>query len=342
MKQLRNSFFLLLIVSIALLGCLDKGERPGTATTLNGDTLPPELVRLNAEVEANPGKADPYFRRANYYLDQGNFNSALVDAGKAINIDSTKAAYFITLADAYFYAKALPKCQKALEKGLDIDPNNVDALLKLSEFKLYGREYRSSIEYANKVLEIDNRNAAAYFLKAVNHLDMGDTTKAIANLKQTVEYDQQHFKAYLNLGILYSVKHDKLAIDYFNNALEIKPDNPDVYYNIGLFYQNVDSLNKAMNAYAQLLQIDPNYKHAHFNLGYIHYQYLRVNEQALKHFEDAVKCDPKYYQAIYMRGLCYEAMGDEKRAKAEYTRALSIKPDYELAMQGTKRLLNLK
>lgn len=341
MKLSKNRLSVLLL-SIALgswLGCKEPAkEKPAEGQ----EQVVPELAKLNAEVDENPREADPYYRRANYYLDQGSYNDAMIDISKAIEIDSSKAEYYVTLADAYFYTRGLEKCEKALQKGLEVDPDNVDALLKLSEFRLYNREYRQSLEYANKVLEQDQRNANAYFLRAVNFLDMQDTAKAIVNLQQTVENNQKHFKAYLNLGILYTVKKNKLAVDYLENAANIQPENPLVYYNIGLYYQGVDSLNKAIKAYNQAIQVDPNYKYAHYNLGYIHYEYLRVNEQALKHFDDAVKCDPKYYQAIYMRGLCYEAMGDEKRAKAEYTHALSIKPDYGLALQGTKRLLNLK
>lgn len=341
MRLLANKFFLL-ILGIGLLAGQACKEPVQDEPTQPQEQVTPELAKLNAEVDENPRTADPYFRRASYHLDQGSFNKAMVDISKAIEIDSTKAEYYITLADAYFYSKAIAKCEKALNKSLEVEPNNIDALLKMSEFKLYGKYYRKSLEYANQVLELDNRNASAYFLRAVNFLDMNDTAKAIVNLQQTVENNQQHFKAYLNLGILYTIKKSKLAIDYLNNAAQIQPENPDVYYNMGLFYQSTDSLNKAIKAYTQVIQIAPNYKYAHYNLGYIHYQFLRVNEQALKHFDDAVKCDPQYYQAVYMRGLCYEAMGDEKRAKAEYTRALAIKPDYELALKGTKRLLNLK
>jgi len=197
------------------------------------------------------------------------------------------------------------------------------------------------MDYANKVLTIDPNFANAYFIKSVNYLDMKDTAKAVRNLQLTVEKDQKHLKAYLNLGILYSVRKNPIALDYFHNALNIDPYNTDVYYNIGLFYQNVDSLNKAIQTYTELLEIDPNYKYANYNLGYIHYQYLHVNEEALKYFDAAVKTDPKYYQAIYMRGLCYEAMGDIQKAKAQYTRALQIKPDYDLAMKGIKRVLDL-
>ena len=50
--------------------------------------------------------------------------------------------------------------------------------------------------------------------------------------------------------------------------------------------------------------------------------------------------DPKYFQAVYMRGLCYEAKGDVARAKQEYSYAIQLNPDYGLAAAGLTRLVS--
>lgn len=333
--------FLALVFLLVAISCKPEKEDKKIHTEVEQLT-DGNLVELNKQVEATPNEAMPYYKRANYYLEKKNYSEAQHDISKAIRLDSTKSAFYLTLADVYFFTNQPQKCLSALEKSIEINPEYIDGLMKLSEFKLYLHRNKESIEVANQALKVDPNYGNAYFIKGVNYLDVKDTASAIRNFQLAVEKDQGHFKAYLNLGILYSLKKNKVCLDYFNNALRINPNSTDVYYNAGLYYQAVDSLNKAIETYTKLIQIDPNYAYAHYNLGYIHYQYLNVPEQALKHFDDAVKVAPNYYQAIYMRGLCYEAMGQEKKAKAEYTRALELKPDYELALQGTKRLLNLK
>jgi Tfp pilus assembly protein PilF len=54
-------------------------------------------------------------------------------------------------------------------------------------------------------------------------------------------------------------------------------------------------------------------------------------EKALKKFQDAVKKDPKYYQAWNMIGYCSRKTGDLKGAFSAYQTCLSINPDYEEA-----------
>jgi Tfp pilus assembly protein PilF len=75
-------------------------------------------------------------------------------------------------------------------------------------------------------------------------------------------------------------------------------------------------------------------------MGYIKYQYLQLYNEALANFDEAVKVDSKYYQAVYMRGLCYEAKGDVARAKQEYSYAIQLNPDYGLAAAGLTRLVS--
>jgi len=92
--------------------------------------------------------------------------------------------------------------------------------------------------------------------------------------------------------------------------------------------------------YFLILKIDPQYKDAHFNLGYIHLAYLKVYRQAIKHFSDAINCDKDYIEAYYNRGISYENLGDVQAAAKDYREALSIYPQYKLAQEGLKRVEN--
>lgn len=163
----------------------------------------------------------------------------------------------------------------------------------------------------------------APFLISVKHL-----TKTLKVTMPALCWLQLHF------GL-----KDKLAVTYYNNALNLKPKSVEAYYGLAMFYQETGDLNRALENYATILSIDANYKNAHYNIGYIHFQYLKNYNEALKHFDNAVKSDASYYQAVYMRGLCYETLGDIQRAKGEYTRALQINPGYQMALDGMNCVL---
>jgi len=181
-------------------------------------------------------------------------------------------------------------------------------------------------------------NAQAYFLKGFNFLEMGDTTRAVSSFQTTVEQDPEHFEAYMQLGLLNSIKGDSLAIDYFENALEVEPNNKEAMYGIAMFQQENEMYNEALKTYHEILEYHPNFREAHYNLGYVHMYYLQLYRQASLHFSDAIEVDPNYYQAYYNRGYCFELLGDVNNAIKDYQQSLAIEPSYDLAAKGISRV----
>ncbi len=113
----------------------------------------------------------------------------------------------------------------------------------------------------------------------------------------------------------------------------------EALYNRGLFYQeNERNYDKAIQDYTSAVQISPNYAMAHYALGFIHFQYLKVSDQAVKHYSDAIKADSTWPEAYFNRGLAFETMGNIAAANADYTKALSLRPDYANAQKASVRV----
>lgn len=326
-------FFLSVFFSLTLTSCdtfSGKNKKPAQALS--------PIDSISELITANPERASLYNERALLYIDKKDFKSAKIDASKAINLDSTISEYYVTLADAYFTNE--PKeCVASLKKAISLDHTNIEALRRISELYLYVNRLEESLTYANQILELDPNYSKAFEIKGMCYKLAGDTVRAILNFREAVDKDPQDYNAYMMLAQLHNGLKDKLAVTYYNNALSLKPKSLEAYYGLAMFYQETGELNRAIETYSVILTIDPNYKNAHFNLGYIHFNYLKNYNQALKHFDDAVKSDASYYEAVYMRGVCYETLGDIQRAKGEYTRALQINPAYKMALDGMNRVL---
>jgi tetratricopeptide (TPR) repeat protein len=336
MDKLRIYITCLFLLSLLIFFSCSGGSRPQDKTVT--DTVPPDIAAISKQIEADPANADLYIQRAVLYIEKKQPQDALGDVNKAIGINSAVPKYYRTLADVYFSLGKSQQCSDALNKALDIDPADTSAYLKFAEMEYYFKAYEKAFSYANKALEIDARNAKAFFIKGMAYKDMGDTAKAVKNLQKAVEYDQQYYHAYMQLGLLYSAKHNALAADYLNNALKCNPKSIETYYALGMFYQENELYNQAIEAYSALLKIDPKYKYAYYNLGYIHLVYLQVYDVAARHFSEAIKVDPEYAEAWYNRGYCYELLGDVMNAKTNYQRAVSIRPNYQRAVDGLNRI----
>jgi tetratricopeptide (TPR) repeat protein len=238
----------------------------------------------------------------------------------------------------YFAQGKARNCTQAIEKALALDPKNVDADLKYAELKMYFKEYTKTFDYIDKALAIDKLNAKAYFMKGVAYKLTGDTVKAVSCFRTTIDQDPDYYHAYMELGLLYSLKNNSLAVDYFENALKLNPKSTEARYGLGMFYQGNGELKEAITEYDSIIHIDPKYKMAHFNIGYIQLVYLKDYKKAIEYFTDAISCDPKYAEAYYNRGYSYELMGNYQNAKDDYHKALEVRTNYQKPIDGLNRI----
>jgi tetratricopeptide (TPR) repeat protein len=332
----KGFLFILLTLPILFGACGNSSQPTDTKATIS----PIDSISQLIAVDRN--NSDLLFKRSKMYRDKGDFKAAKIDISKAIIADSTKADYYPLLADIYMGLKQPAGAKVALEKCVEVDPNHLEGLNKLAEFNLFLKNYKETIGLADRALKVDVHNAKSYFIKGFAFMEAGDTNKAINSIQTAVEQNPDYYEAYLQLGLLFSAKKSKLAINYFNNASQLQPNNIEPYYNLGMFYQNAGQYDKAIETYRLLLKLDSKEADTHYNLGYIDFKYKKAYESAIQHFTEAILNDKKMAKAVYMRGLCYEALNRIDKAKVEYAFALKVDSSFELAAKANKRLLGIK
>jgi len=323
---------------LAFSSCKQKQNPDSNSISRDTSATNQAITELNQKIQSDPGNAALYHQRAQLYFNNQEFPKSLEDIQKAVSLDSTQAPYHMLLADLQFAANKTLLAKESFEKVLMLDPKNKVANMKLAEIYFYVKQYKKSIEYIDGVLREDRHDAKAYFMKGMNFKEMGDTNNAVSSFQTCIEQDQDYYPAFMQLGILMHARHNPLAVQYYTGAIRINPESEEAFYGRGLYYQDHDQLDKAIQDYTTISQINPQNKQAYFNLGYIHYTYLKVYDQAIKHYNKAIETDPAYAEAYYNRGLCYEALGNVAPAKADYMKALQLRPGYELAEHGMRRV----
>jgi len=306
------------------------------------DSIYIKIAKLNELIKLNPNDAALLNNRATLYIEKLDYDSAFNDIRKALLLDSTKSKYYCTLSDIYFANGKIDKSNDALTKALILDPKNNEAYLKSAEVFLILDDYKKCFEYLSKAVEFEKINPKAYYIRGMALKQIGDTVKAISSMQTAVEQNPDYYDAYIQLGLMYASQHDDLAIDYYNNALNINPQSIEALYNMGMFYQEHNMAVDAIKSYNTILKIEPKHKNATYNIGYVNLVYLEKYNEAITYFSEVVKIDPKYTDAYYNRGLCYEMLGDFKNAKIDYQNAMRIVPNYEKAVLALNRIDNSK
>jgi tetratricopeptide (TPR) repeat protein len=316
----------------------DKNQEQDSVVIIDTASTDKQLSSLNSKIAQDPGNPELLHQRAQLLINQKKYQEALSDMQKVLSLDSTQSKYFLTMADISFAANRTFDAKSFLEKAIALDPDNTDAMLRLAELNLIVRQYAQSVSLLNKVLEKDKKNTTALFMRGMNYKENGDTVRAISDFQSAVEADPDFYNAYMQLGILNHLKNNPAAEGYFTQALRISPASEEALYGRGLWYQDHNELNKAIQDYTTIIQMNPKNRNAHFNLGYIHQIILKVYPEAIKHYSNAITADSNYTEAFYNRGLCYEAVGNIRDAAADYKKALMLRPVYPPAEAGLKRV----
>jgi len=294
---------------------------------------------LNSEIKSDPGNSQLYYQRAVNHYAHRDLASSLSDVGRALKLDSSNVEYYMLLSNLKMLSKQSREARNALIRANELEPKNIDVLLKLGELYMLVEDFKNSFGYLNQVLEVDIHNATAYRLKGFNYKYAGDTVKAVSSFQTAIEQDPNDYDSYLQLGLLYSIYLDPLAIDYYNNALKVNPNSLEALYAKGLHLQREFKSREALEVYARIAELNADYFNAYYNSGYIYLEQLQVYDSAALFFSQAIDHGPeRYFQAMYNRGLAYERLQDFKNAKLNYTEVLGINPQYDLAALGLSRL----
>ncbi len=335
---MRNSIYACLIVVLAV-AC---NENPTPKLENQNDA--PELTiydSLNTEIKKDPNNPSLYFERAKAHYADRDMASSLSDVGRALALDSGMIQPYLLLADLKLIGNQSREARESLMKALEQEPKNVDVLVKLGELHMLVEDYDNSFKYLNDALKEDVYRSDAYRLKGFNYKFLGDTVNAVSSFQTAVEQNPEDYDSYMQLGLLYASANHKLALDYFNNALKVRPESMETLYAIGYFHQNNGSAREALMTYERILELTPNYFNAWYNRGYVYLQLVEDNDSAALMFTKAIETGPNgYFAAYHNRGLAYERANQLEKAEADYRKALEINPQYDLSALGLSRILD--
>ena len=100
--------------------------------------------------------------------------------------------------------------------------------------------------------------------------------------------------------LLLEQKKYREAILHFNNALQINPSFIEALNDIGVCFDNLEILDKAMEAFNKILNIDLKNKLALYNIGAVNIKLKKYDKTAVI-IEKLLELDSNYARAYYLR-----------------------------------------
>lgn len=336
-RTIYRSIFIAVCIAFLTSSC-SENNNSSTVTIEASDSID-SLAYYNKIILKDLNNPENYIQKARYLLRHGTQEEVFAEIDRAIKIDSLNPSHFNLKSDILYKRKQIGTSRIWAEKAKSIDPENIDANMRMAWIYLIVENYDKAIEHANIALKKDLYFADAYFVKGMAYKYQGNFKNAVSNFRTASEQNPDHYDAWLQLGDLHALAKNELAVAYFNNAISVDSSRYEGHYNKGYFLQENGEYQEALQVYSDLIRHNNSFYNAYFNRGYIYFEYLNEPDSAIHEFSKTIGFNPLNYKAFYNRGLAYEQAGNSSEALINFSKALELKPDYDLAAQAKSRVL---
>ena len=214
---MKKYFYLALCV--AFVGCKSNTTTESITTESQIDSVSlfvAQIDSISELIKLDSLNATFYFDRAALYMKTQSLGPGISDLQYAVQLDSTKAEYWAKLGVLNYAMQQTRNAKDCWERCSNLDGRNLDCRLNLAEMYLAVGELKKGQRRLNEILDFDPQNSSALFLTGNYALMENDTVKAMKYIQAAINEDQSLFRAYDQMGVLYSSKGDLLALDYFN------------------------------------------------------------------------------------------------------------------------------
>ena len=197
-------------------------------------------------------------------------------------------------------------------------PLSVDRALRKAQSHIKAEELAEAEELYRQVLSKFPKNKKA--IQGYQKLKAGITSKGLSNFEPPQEQVQE-------LINLYNPGHHEKALKKVKSLISLFPKAITLHNIQGASNAALQRYDAAIDSYKQALKIKPDYADAYYNMGNAQKNKGDL-DAAIDSYKQALKIKPDYADAYYNMGIVLRAKGDLDAAIDSYKQALKIKPDY--------------
>jgi tetratricopeptide (TPR) repeat protein len=325
-----------MIFSFVFLFC--QSCTPGTNSKDDvSHTGNPEIDQLSEAIQNNPNDQELFLKRARIFYQDSAYDQAIADLARVLKLDSTNLEAHHLLADVYMDHYQSSLALKTLERATSLYPDSIGTKLKLTEFQLILKQYDAALHTLADIMKIHPGDPEALFMLGMVYRDQGKTDLAIGAFQSAVERNPDMVEAWVILGDLMDRTHNPLALQYFDNAIRVAPNNVAALHAKAYYLQNNNKIPEALEIYRQIHTIDAHYPEAYLNAAIL-LMYHDSLDAAMKELNILEQIDPANAATWFYKGKIHQMRGEKDQAKACYEQALRLDEKYDQARDALQEL----
>jgi tetratricopeptide (TPR) repeat protein len=129
-----------------------------------------------------------------------------------------------------------------------------------------------------------------------------ETQQRLAIGEQLVQRDPKNRQAWVQLGNDYFDTHQpQKAVDAYAKALELQPNDPDVLTDQGVMYRELGRYDRAVANFEKANQLNPSHLQSLYNLGVVYAFDLKEPSRAARYWKRVIETAPGSREAVQAR-----------------------------------------
>ena len=257
------------------------------------------VLEYTKAINLDPSNYDNYFYRGDIYREKGDYNLALIDFSKAIESDSTELDFLTQRA--YLYYEYLNDKTNAL--------NDIERIIKMQQ--------NSISSFSDIAIVIEGLQKIGGIQEAIKFCDRGIE----ANL------DNNKCASYYYFGKGYCLQVNQeynAALFNYSKAISLNENDALFYVTRGeLQLEYLNKIDLAIKDFKKSIDIKPNYDDALYNLAFAHHK-LNEKEKEKQTLELLLKINEQHLMGINLLGVNYNLEENYDKAIEIFNKGIKL------------------
>ncbi len=263
---------------------------------------------------------------AHYYLQE--FDQSLGEFDAALTEGYTPLEIYKIRWQLNFEKKNFDAALEDAQKGLELAPSDLAFNSAIGEIYLAKNSYTEALAAFQKTLQLFPDNADTYYYSALTYQNLGDAQKQQSNALEAIKRNTKFLgESYFIVGdAAQKSQNYNEAIEAYRKSLTAKPDYYPVYHNLSDIFRRQNNFEEAVGVAKKAVEVFPN--DANFYLDLSHYYSLADDSAAaIGAARQAVKLLPD--KSVGFTTLCRAYYEDKQFQPAleACNSALKLNPD---------------
>jgi tetratricopeptide (TPR) repeat protein len=286
------------------------------------------LAIASQAIELAPEFAENYFERSEMYLSTEDFDLAMDDINRAIDLEPA-AIYYFQRGMLHRSDGDQDRAIEDFHQAIEIDPSNPEPFVDLAIAYRQIEDFGASLEMSNMAVDIDPDNSRAFAVRARTLKELGDIESALEDGLRAHELDPENWRVADSLADIYAwyLGDPYEGIVFYSRAIDLRPDEAWRYGDRAILYREIDDNEAAMADLETAIMLDPEMAWYHIEEGITLRDGFGEIDAALNSFEQAMEIDPEDSEPYAERARTYsDYLGDYEAAIADVDSAIEIDP----------------